>query len=481
MLTTALPPIRLALTLLVLALASVPVCAQPELSDTEITLPAVGLHTTLPVGATRSSYQIAGRGTDRITLPGVAALVNLSDRQLTQTQTLKEVADSIIRDLLASVSSLNVDPSAPSETRPGLQTAKGRLLSRETRDINGWHAEVFYIQIASVGSEDSALGYAVFMPTGNTVALFELKTTVSEFDRAKPYFELMVNATRIVDPAQASAQRALGVEAGLAFFQSLTADDFEATIKKLGDDWRFERFYQASPTGSDSEGTELGYMRTRFLTGTRGDLKTGSDRGSSGPGDRQKGYLVFQEARILNDDQIVDIAARYFVSPDRSQESWTIRQSVKSVKDPKARASSVVVETGVRNRSDLTISRVSGGGPIQTLTPAIEGVGYVSRAEVLLLPYLLMQKGSAGDYRFYAFNQQADRVTLRVNTLEAPTPERPTWKHTSSPSEGSLGQTAFYTSNMELVRAEQGDDQVWEPITLRRLYDLWTEKGLPLQ
>ncbi len=461
--------------------------AQPELSDTEITRPAVGLHTTLPVGATRTSYVIAGRGTDRITLPGIAALVNLSDRQIAVPKTLKQVADSIIRDHLSAVSSLGVDPDGPGENTLNLQTARGRLLSRETREINGWAAEVLYLQIASVGGEDSAYGYAVFMPTDTTVALFALQTTISDLAKAKPYFELMVDSTRIVDPTDAAARRAMGVEAGIAFFQSLTADDFEAVLAQLGKDWRYERFSKPAATGDESDATELGYRRTRFLLGTRGDLKTGADRGSSGPGDRQKGYLVFQEARILHDEQIIDVAAGYFVSPDRSLESWTIRQSIKgsspgssSLRDD-LREQSVVVETGVRNRADLTISRRSGGSPVKTIHPAIEGAGYISRAEVLLLPYLLMHKGGAGDHRFYAFNQAADRVTLRVDMLEAPTPERPTWVHTSSPSEGSPGQTATYSGRMELVKAERGDGQVWEPITLRRLYDLWTEKGLPLQ
>lgn len=455
--------------------------AQPELSDVEITRPAVGLHTMLPVGVTRSSYVIAGRGSDRITLPGIAALVNLTDRQLSEPKTIRVVADSIIRDHLSAVSSLDVDPDGPGENRLELQTAKGRLLSRETREINGWPAEVFYLQIASLGGEDSAYGYAVFMPTETTVALFELQTTAGELARAKPYFELMVNSTRIVDPLAAEARRAMGVEAGLAFFQSLTADDFEAVIEQFGEDWRYERFLQASETADDQDAVELGYRRTRFALGTRGELKTGSGRGSSRPEDRQRGYLVFQEARILHGEQIIDVTAGYFVSPDRSQESWTIRQSIKSATDPAAQASGVVVETGVRSRSDLTISRVSGGGPVETIHPAIEGVGYISRAEVLLLPYLLMHKGAAGDYRFYAFNQAADRVTLRQDRFEAPTAERPTWRHTSSPAEGSPGQTAIYSGRMELIRAERGDGQVWEPITLRRLYDLWTAKGLPME
>lgn len=456
------------------------VTAQPVLSDLAVTRPSVGLTAMLPEGATRSSFQMAGRGVDRVTLPGMAAIVNVTDVTLSEAKALPEVADAIIRERLASVSALDVNPDRPLENKPGLGSARGRLLSREVREINGWPAEVFYLQLASVGGEDAAYGYAVFMPTGNTVARFELQTTAADLARAKPYFEAMVNSTRIEDPDVAAAERAVGVEAGIAFFQSLTPDDVETVIKKLGSDWRAERFYQPSPSGSDRDAVELGYRLTKFAVGKREDLKDPSERRGSSPEDRQKGYLVFQKARILNGDQMYDVDAGYFVTPDRSQEMWTIRQAVRSVSKPTAPAAGLVVETGVRNRSDLTISRTAGGGPVQTIHPAIEGTGYISRAEVMLLPRLLMAKDAPGDYRFYAFNQSADRVTLREDRLEAPGEGETLWRYTSRPSESAQARVTTYDSKMQLVRAEGADEQVWEPMSVRNLFDLWKQKGLPV-
>lgn len=478
------PRPRLALPLTVLLatlLTAAPSPAQPatpEPSDQVVSRPSIGLTATLPVGATRSSYEIAGRETDGITLPGMAAIINISDRQLSKAQTLRGVADSIIRDQLASVSAIDVDPSTPTGNAPGLTTAKGRLLSREVREINGWSAEIFYLQLARVGGDDAAVGYAVFMPTGNTVALFELQTTEGELAAAKPYFELMVNSTRIVDPAVASAQRATGVEAGISFFQSLTPADYENVIKRLGEDWRYERFYEPAPSGSDQDATELGYRRTRYALGRRADLKTESERGNSRPEDRQRGFLIFQEVRILHGDQVVDLAAGFFMTPDRQQEAWSIRQTVKPLSPTPGRPTTNVVESGVRDRGDLMIARSQGGKPVESINPAIEGTGYISRVEVLLLPYLLMHKDAPGSYRCYAFNQLADRITLREDTLErGPDGE---WTHTSAPSETSPAQTAIYDAKGDLVRAERADSQVWEPISLRRLYELWSGKKLPM-
>ena len=465
----------------VLGLLAGPGLAQPvQLSDEVVSRPGLGLTTTLPVGASRSSYQIAGRGADKVTFPGMAAIVNLTEVSLTEAKALPEVAQAIINEHLASVSSLDVKADKPTDSQPGLRTARGQLLARDSREINGWPAEILYVQVASVGGEDAVYGYGLFMPTGNTLARFELQTTESDWARARPYFEAMLNSTRIVDPELAAAKRATGVEAGTAFFQSLTPDDIREVIGRLGDDWHADRFYQPAPSGSDEDAVELGYRLTRFAVGKRADLKRDDQRGSSTPEDRQQGFLVFQKARILSGEQMIDVEYGFFVTPDRSQEMWTIRQAVKSVKLPDAPPTVVVTETGVRDRADLTISRVTKGGPVQTIYPAIEGAGYVSRVEVLLMPYLLMHKDAPGDYRFYAFNQQNDRVTLREDKLEAPTAQRGTWLYTSRPSETASGQKATFDSRMQLVRAEGAGGEVWEPMSVRELAELWKRKGLPI-
>ncbi len=466
------------LAALLLSVAST-AAAQPELSDQTFSRPTVGLTATLPVGATMSTYEIAGRGANRIILPGNSALVNVSDVILTKAQTLREVADTIITQRLASVSSLRVDPNLPGQST--LESARGRLLERETRTIGGWPCEVFYLQVANLGGDDSAFGYALFMPTGNAVAMMELQTTAPSLAQAKPYFELIVNSAAIADPGIADAQRAVGVEAGIAFFQSLSQADYEAAIDRLGDDWRFERLFRPGADGSDREATELGYRRTRYVLGRRQDLKSGQERGQVSPEDRQQGYLVFQEARLLDADRnvIIDFAAGFFMTPDRQHESWSIRQTVKPWRGqgPVSR----MVESGVRERNDMTIARSQGGQPASTLRPAIEGAGYISRVETYLLPHLLLDKDAAGTYRCYAFNQAADRVTLREDILERDAAHAGAWEYRSRPGETSQPQTSYFTAAGELVRSELPQEQQWEPVTLSRLVSLWSSKGLPME
>jgi hypothetical protein len=451
----------------------------PQLSDQTVERPMVGLTATLPLGSSLSSYQMAGRGVSSIQLPGVAALVNLSDRRLAEPRTLADVADSIIRDSLASVSSVRVDPENPTGRRPVLETAKGKLLSRERREIRGWPAEVFFLHLAGGSGEDQARGYAVFMPTSTSVAIYEMQSTFGDLERARPYFNLLVDSTRIVDPEAAEAARALGVEAGISFFSGLNPSDYERVIRDLGEEWRYERFYKPAASGDDREATELGYRRTRYALGSRGDLRTREERRGSRPEDRQKGFLVIQEARLLHEGQIVDVAAGFFMTPDRRHEAWTIRQTIRPTVGGSRAASSTVVETAVRERSDLLVTRSSGGSPGTSITPGIEGRGYVSRAEVYLMPYLLMHGEMTDPIRAYAFNPSADRVTLREDHLRPR--EGGGYEYESRPSEGSPGQTTLFDDRGRLVRSDLPGDQAWEPIALKRLYDLWRSKGLPLE
>jgi hypothetical protein len=468
-----------AILIAISAALAAPVAAQPgspRLSDQTLERPTVGLTTTLPMDVTVTTYQISGTGVSRITLPGMAALINVSDRRLTEAKTPAEITDSIIKDSLAAVSSLKIDTAAPGDSSRLLETAKGRVLSRETRDVGDWPAEVFYLQLAGITGEDSARGYAVFMPTPTSVAIYELQTSARDLAAAKPYLEMLVDATRIVDPAVIDAQRGVGVEAGLELIHSLTPSDYERVIRELGDEWRFERFYRPAANGSDQDAEELGYRLTRYSLGTRGDLKTKAERGGSSPTDRQRGYLVHQRARLLLNDRLVDVDAGFFMTPDRVSESWTIRQTVRPKESNSKAVISNLIETAVRDRSDLFISRTEGTKPPASIQPAISGTGYISRVEAYLMPFLLMDQGRTGSHRFYAFNQNVDRVTLREDTLRPR--EGGGFEYTSRPSEGQPGQTVLFDARAKPVRADLPGDQIWEPISGERLLELWKAKGL---
>ncbi len=455
---------------------------QPIASDQTIKRPAVGLSATLPVGASASTTEFANKKTTRIILPNDTGLVNVSDITLTKPQSLADIAESIINQRLDSVSQKHVNPNIPGAASPSRSTANGSLLARETITINNQPAERFYLRIRNLSGEDTVFGYCLFLPAGNTLAMFELQTPASAFPDARAYFEFITDSVHIADLSLTDAQRALGIEAGIAFFDSLTRKDYQAVIKKQGGDWHYERYYKPAPTGSDSDATELGYRRTRFALGTRGDIKAPSEkRGRTDPSDRQKGYLVFQDARILDAEYIIDISAAFFMTPDRTQEAWSIRQSVRPRLSTAKAAATTTTETGIRDHNTMTVVQAVDGTTVETINPLIEGKGYISRAEVYLLPWLLLHKKATGTYRFYAYNQSAKRITLRQDSLEHPDNTPDLWKYTSRPDEESPGQTAYFNAKAQPMRAELPDGKQWEPITLKRLFSLWKSKDLPLE
>lgn len=455
---------------------------QPVASDQTITRPAVGLSATLPVGASASTTEFANKKTTRIILPDETGLVNVSDITLTKPQTLAAIADSIINQRLDSVSQKHVNPNIPGASTPSRTTTNGSLLARTTITINNQPAERFYLRIRNLSGEDTVFGYCLFLPAGNTLAMFELQSPASAFPDARAYFEFITDSVHIADLSLTDAQRALGIEAGIAFFDSLTRRDYQEVIKKQGSDWHYERYYKPAPTGSDSDATELGYRRTRFALGTRGDIKSpGNKRGRADPSDRQKGYLVFQEARILDADYIIDISASFFMTPDRTQEAWSIHQSVRPRLSKAKAAATDTTETGIRDHNTMTVVQAVDGNTVETINPLIEGKGYISRAEVYLLPWLLLHKKATGTYRCYAYNQSAKRITLRQDSLEQPNDTPGLWTYTSKPDEESLGQTAYFNAKAQPMRAELPDGKQWEPITLKRLFSLWKAKNLPLE
>lgn len=458
-----------------------PLAAQPEAaaSDQLIRRPAIGLTARLPVGASETTMEIAGRRTTSIVLPGNIGIVNVSDRTLARAQKLPDIADSIIRQHLDSVSESQIDAGQPTDNRPRRETARGRVLDRQTRTINGAQAEVFSIETAAVGGENTVFSYALFMPTPKTLGIIEMQTSASMLARTRPFFELIVGTVAIADPSLTDAQRELGVEASIAFFQSLSPSDYEAVIGALGDEWHFERFYRPAATGSDTDATERGYRRTRYALGTRTELKGPGARATTST-DRQQGFLVFQEARILHPDYIVDIAASFFMTPDRRQEGWSIKQAVKPRKLGARAASTNTVETGIRDGNSVTVVQSVDGKPVETINPLISGKGYISRAEVYLLPHLLLHKEAAGHYRAYAYNQLARKITLREDILVRPEGSPGMWKYISRPDEENPGQTAYFDARHDPVRAELPNDELWEPISLKRLFELWKDKNLPL-
>ena len=178
--------------------------------------------------------------------------------------------------------------------------------------------------------------------------------------------------------------------------------------------------------------------------------------------------------------RVIDSASAFFMTPDRLQEAWLIRNAIRDGK-----TTSQITEIGSRNNTDMVVS-VTANGQTQQVRPIIQGElsssGYLSQAESRLLPQILLLNKVSTEYGFYVWNSTSQTIKLRRDILDEPTPG--VWKLTSRATEDSKPEISTFNEKGDFIRTEllndSGDTMYWEPTDLQRLLDLWKQKGLPV-
>ena len=278
-------------------------------------------------------------------------------------------------------------------------------------------------------------------------------------------YELTTGSARFADMSKAREQRAAMVTAGVKFFEKVTREDIQAVIDAQPERW--ERLFQASPTGKKEDDTEVGYRRVR--------LSTGREAGAA-----REGWVVRIDARILQKNGIIDSQSVFHTTYDRTEENWTVRMTIRDAKGEQGKPATHS-ETGARFEKQMQV-RVEGPGVApKTITPQIVGDGYISRVESFLLPQLLVRKGMPLLYGFYAYQSQSERITMRRDNLERPANDKGTWKLTTRLAEGTPETTSLYAPNGALVQGDMGSGIISEVSSVKDLLDLWKKKGLPLE
>jgi hypothetical protein len=224
--------------------------------------------------------------------------------------------------------------------------------------------------------------------------------------------------------------------------------------------------------------------------------------------DATAGLFVTLDARVIvNDDptHTMDAQSRYFVTWDRTSESWSVRTTERH-----RRASRSSAQTGVRLAPSAGAPRprievISSGRESRTREPQSWPVppAYISQAELVVLGQLLpdfsakaasngVSNGAANgasngasrdgsdtiEFLDYAFDQRDEKLPQR----------RETWTRTPN---GFRLETRFGGAPAKLVqefdakgvrvRRTDIDGTVTERIDLEDLRRLWNEKGLPVR
>ncbi len=446
-----------------------------ELSADRWKLESVGLSMFLPADSVTQANSAAGKANAQIAAKNNTWIINVqTPRTANPDTTAAEVCDGIVTEHFRAAGEV-YSPPAPGDKAPRLTGVRGKLLDlRRTIKIGGQEAQRVYFAVPGMTPRDPEVvrGITVFK-TGNTqFVIFELVTTMSLYDKSRAIYESAIATAEFMDPAQLIVRRATAVSTAQKVLEALTTETLREVFAAQPERW--ERCYRPAATGADADATELGYRRIVNLIGPRGSMVQGQT--STSGGDNSDGFIVQLDARMLSSGFTLDSSAAYFLSMDRNEEVWTIRNAIR-----KGGKTDTITEQGARSGKSLVVKVEGSGMTPREVRPVFQNDGYVSRVEATLLPLLLIRAKAAADYGTYTYQSDDATVCFRSDSLEQP-PESPgLWKLTTKLSEKQPAMVSFYNAKGDLMRTEMPDGAVWEPVTKEKLMQLWKSKGLPIE
>lgn len=471
-----------------------------EFSDKIVRLESAGVSMKLPLGCHATSSTAVDASSVQVMPEDSTWLLQIeSPRSTRADMTLKEVCDAMINQLLLRSARL---ADQKIETRDSgfefgkySEAVRGKILERnDDLQITGWPpAARIYVETypGDIPGKDVGLGivrgFTIVKVASDRYVTFEFRTPKPNFDDSRVIYETMVATSTFADPATIQTGRKGALEGGLQIMQRVDEVALKKIVEALPERW--QRLYVPSKSGAPGDDTEIGYRRLRFHWGKRGEIDSSRKENQWTSVEKQEGIVILLDARALDVDmlsptkkvrRVIDSASAFFMTPDRAQEAWLIRNAIRDGK-----TTSEITEIGSRNGTDMVVS-VSANGQTQQVRPIIQGElsssGYMSQAEARLLPQILLLNKVSTEYGFYVWNSTSQTIKLRRDILDEPSPG--VWKLTSRGTEDSKPEISTFNENGDFIRTEllndSGDTMYWEPTDLQRLLDLWKQKGLPI-
>lgn len=472
-----------------------------EFSDQIVKIEDVGLSVALPAGCAvekltvklQSATQIVAQDQSWSTLIRVSRVNNAS-------LNVHSVNEEVAKSLLASVGIVTHTPAdVPTLPQTGnsrpetkFRYAKGGIIERAPEDqskpiflqsgTTKFPMDRVYVGLSQGNDQPAAIkGVTVVQTAPQQFVVFELTTTDKEFDRVRPIYETMVASSRFADSSELNAARGIAVESGIKLLASLTEDDYREVLSKPE---RWIRMFRPAPTNAVTDADEVGYTRIRSFIGQRGLMDETRPKAQWNLADREEGYIVQIDSRVMVAGQMYDSKATYFMTPSRESEAWTAKSAgrpLPSANSPvKKEAPAVATEIGARVGKNMTITSSATGRGEEVTQPEIKSDGYVSRVDAMLLPQFMLRSKAAAEYAFYTWQNGTSKIQLRRDTLTPPPEPGGIWKLVTRIGDAERVQTSLYTDTGDLVRTEMPDGIIYEPTTKDHLAELWRSKGLPM-
>ncbi len=454
-----------ALALSMLAVAP-PASAQTgavELIDEPVNIISLGLSMRLPVGA--------GYETTRMT--GAKAAFNMVAADQLWTLALHNPSSEDDSLTTVGVADHLLEQLARANATTG--ATETVLFRNDELRINGKPASRFYVKVTPALRKDPIVtGYTIFWTAPGEFAIFQFDCKADDYDTARPEYETVMATAVFRDPQVVAQERVAGIDAANALFGALTPEDLNQLLATPH--VQFYRTYMPVQGGARGESQEIGYQRVEMRTGYRGDLDPNKPRNRWGRADKDPGFIVRVTGRQLQDQMLIDVDAIYFLSQDRQEEVW--RVVMEAHQDNQREA---WLETGAHLNGTIKVSVTQGSQPTQSKQWKTPPDAYISQVEHLILGRLLVSRGDVGAYNFYYYNAQMSDLLLRRDVLEpiqSRGPEK--WRLTSKNAENLPESVKTYDARGNLLRVEEANGVIKEPIALDQLRRLWRSKGLPL-
>ncbi|MCL4219844.1 MAG: hypothetical protein KJZ65_00605 [Phycisphaerales bacterium] len=454
-----------------------------RLSAEPLVVEGVGVTISIPLDSVIQHDVYDTIAATKVLLPDDLGIVVVQERRSKRLDlTVEGVADEIITQLLELSPKFDMKKDAGKAVRDPagrLQAdvvgTRAKVLSREKQyQLAGRVADHAYVAIPREGTlEYTIRGSTLLQTDPGRFILFELYTSASAFTKSREMYEVMLATVVIEDQANIATRRAAMIDAGVKALAQLTESDYREVFSAHPQRW--ERLSRPASTGAASDEEELGYRRIQARVGQRGDLSPNKPKEKWSKDDKQEGYIVQIDARLIEIDSVIDTRAAYFLSLDRNEEAWVVNMAVRKNGDV-----SRWQEIGARIGTDMSISVVPEQSQATKIRPQIQGEGYISMVESYMLPQLLVHVGIPADFAFYSYQTSSSTIRLRTDSLEIPKSEGSPWTLITRLNADAPPQTTVIAPDGNIVRTDLADGRRWRPIEFEALYNLWKRKGLPL-
>ncbi len=433
-----------------------------RLNPTPFEADALGLTLNLPLKSAVDAEKLDGQLRIRVT-----------DDRNSPTWSL------LIQQLVSSLKSSTAAAQIDSLVSDYKATKKDfRLLFNEPFSAGSSVGQMCYIS-QSVEDQTVILGWLVLPMGDDTYMVCSTQTLPEHLNSVRSLLEASYATIRLRSVADIAAERKSRLEVGRALIQSMTPQ----VLKTLIGTNQWYRIYK--PAGSDgSAAAEIGYSLLEVLEAKRGALDPGKKEANYDPSEKKTGLMIRVQGRLVADrNTYYDSIALYWMAWDQSEESWSIRGTIRQGEAEQSEA-----ETGVRmpyipGAPPPHMTVIKSDNVRNTREPydwAVPDV-YLSQPLAWLIGRLLPRDTTADvEYRYYFYNFANRTAQLSQRSdIWGPAPDGSgNFRMQTKLTADSPAITSIYNKHGDLVRRVHPEGSVTEPATFQEIQTLWKKQGL---